>query len=64
VAEPLGAYVRKINGHAHTAGDEDIASLHRAGYTDDQIFEAAVRAAPGAGLYRRGRILLALRPAS
>jgi alkylhydroperoxidase family enzyme len=62
--EPLGAYVRKVVGHAHTVGDEDIAGLHRAGYTDDQIFEATVSAALGAGLFRLGRILVALRPAS
>ena len=64
VPEPLGAYVRKVVGHAHTVGDEDIAGLHRAGYTDDQIFEATVSAALGAGLFRLGRILPALRPAS
>ena len=62
--EPLGAYVRKVVEHAHTVGDEDIEGLHRAGYTDDQIFEATVSAALGAGLYRLGRVLLALRPAS
>jgi alkylhydroperoxidase family enzyme len=62
--EPLGAYVRKVVDHAHTIGDEDIAGLHRAGYTDDQIFEATVSAALGAGLYRLGRILPALRPAT
>jgi alkylhydroperoxidase family enzyme len=64
VPEPLGAYARKVVEHAHTVGDEDIAGLHRAGYTDDQIFEATVSAALGAGLYRLRRILLALRPAS
>lgn len=62
--DPLGAYVRKVAGHAHTVGDEDIAGLHRAGYTDDQIFEATVSAALGAGLSRLGRVLLTLRPAS
>ncbi|MFL6332262.1 MAG: hypothetical protein ACJ754_02860 [Pyrinomonadaceae bacterium] len=62
--EPLGAYVRKVAEHAHAVGDEDIAGLHRAGYTDDQIFEATVSAALGAGLFRLGRILLTLRPTS
>lgn len=62
--EPLGTYVRKVVGHAHTVGDDDIAELHRAGYTDDQIFEATVSAALGAGLFRLGRILHALRPAA
>lgn len=62
--DPLGAYVRKVAEHAHAVSDDDIAELHRAGYTDDQIFEATVSAALGAGLCRLGRILLALRPAS
>jgi hypothetical protein len=62
--DPLGTYVRKVAGHAHSVGDEDIAELHRAGYTDDQIFEATVSAALGAGLLRLGRVLRALRPAS
>lgn len=61
---PLGAYVRKVAGHAHSVGDDDIAELHRAGYTDDQIFEATVSAALGAGLLRLEHILLTLRPAS
>lgn len=61
---PLGAYVRKVAEHAHSVGDDDIAELHRVGYTDDQIFEATVSAALGAGLLRLGRILLVLRPAS
>lgn len=61
---PLGAYVRKVAGHAHTVSDDDIAELHRAGYTDDQIFEATVSAALGAGLQRLERIFLALRPAA
>ena len=64
VPEPLGAYVRKVVEHAHAVGDDDIAGLHRAGYTDDQIFEATVSAALGAGLFRLGRILPALCPAS
>ncbi len=64
VPAPLENYVRKVVEHAHAVDDEDIAGLHRAGYTDDQIFEATVSAALGAGLYRLGRILLALRPAS
>jgi len=40
--------------------DDDIAALHRAHYSDDQIFEAAVSAALGAGLYRLDRIRAAL----
>ena len=41
--------------------DEDIQELHRAHYSDDQIFEAAVSAALGAGLYRLDCVLTALR---
>ena len=41
--------------------DEDIQELHRAHYSDDQIFEAAVSAALGAGLYRLERVLALLR---
>lgn len=62
--DPLAAYVRKVAEHAHAVSDDDIAELHRAGYTDDEIFEATVSAALGAGLFRLGRILVALRPAS
>jgi alkylhydroperoxidase family enzyme len=62
--DPLGAYVEKVAEHAHAVSDDDIAELHSAGYTDDQIFEATVSAALGAGLLRLERILVALRPAS
>lgn len=62
--EPLGAYARKVAGHAYSVGDDDIAELRRAGYTEDQIFEATVSAALGAGLLRLGHILLTLRPTS
>ena len=41
--------------------DEDIQELHRAHYSDDQIFEAAVSAALGAGLYRLECVLTVLR---
>ena len=40
--------------------DEDIRELHRAHYSDDQIFEAAVSAALGAGLYRLECVLTLL----
>jgi len=41
--------------------DDDIRELHRAHYSDDQIFEAAVSAALGAGLYRLECVLSVLR---
>lgn len=62
--DPLGAYAMKVAGPSHAVSDADIAGLHQAGYTDDQIFEATVSAALGAGLFRLGRILVALPLAS
>ena len=54
---PLEAFVQKIIAEASTLTDDDIAALHRAHYTDDQIFEAIVSAAVGAGLFRLERVL-------
>lgn len=58
---PLGAFARKVALHAFKVNDDDIQELHRAHYSDDQIFEAAVSAALGAGLYRLERVLPLLR---
>ena len=58
---PLGAFAQKVAEHAFKVNDEDIRELHRAHYSDDQIFEAAVSAALGAGLYRLERVLSLLR---
>ena len=52
VSGPLGTFAQKVSEHAFMVNDDDIAALHRAHYSDDQIFEAAVSAALGAGLYR------------
>ena len=49
---PLEVFVQKIAAGASALTDDDIAELHRAHYTDDQIFEAIVSAAVGAGLFR------------
>jgi len=56
---PLGSYVRKVAEHAYEITDEDIASLHAANFTDDEIFEATVSAALGAGLFRLDCVLRA-----
>jgi hypothetical protein len=53
----LEVFVQKITAEASTLTDDDIAALHRAHFTDDQIFEAIVSAAVGAGLYRLERVL-------
>jgi alkylhydroperoxidase family enzyme len=60
-SSPLGAFARKVADHAFTVSDDDIRELHLARYSDDQIFEAAVSAALGAGLYRLERVLAILR---
>ena len=57
----LGAFVQKVAEDASTLTNDDIAELHRARYTDDQIFEATVSAALGAGLFRLECVLGALR---
>lgn len=61
---PLGAFAQKVAEHAFMVNDDDIRELHRAHYSDDQIFEAAVSAALGAGLFRLERILAVLRAIS
>ena len=57
----LGSYVKKVAEHAYLVTDDDIAELHRADYSDDQIFEATVSAAVGAGVLRLECVLRALR---
>ena len=57
----LGAYAKKVAEHAYLITDEDIAELKQANYTDDQIFEATVSAALGAGLVRLDCVLRVLR---
>jgi hypothetical protein len=60
-SSPLGAFAQKVAEHAFRVNDDDIRELHRAHYSDDQIFEAAVSAALGAGLYRLKCVLTVLR---
>ena len=60
-SSPLGAFAKKVAEHAFRVTDDDIRALHRAHYSDDQIFEAAVSAALGAGLYRLQCVLNVLR---
>jgi len=60
-SSPLGAFAQKVAEHAFIVNDHDIRELHRAHYSDDQIFEAAVSAALGAGLYRLSCVLAILR---
>ncbi len=57
----LAPYVQKVVKHAYKVTDEDMTSLHQAGFTDDQIFEVTVSTALGAGLVRLESGLSALR---
>jgi alkylhydroperoxidase family enzyme len=58
-------YLDKVAHRAYTVTDEDVEALKRAGFTEDQIFEATVAAAVGAALKRLRAGLAALdgRPA-
>lgn len=53
---PLCRFVHKVHHHAYRVSDEDIAALRAAGYSEDQIFEATLCAAVGAGVARRERV--------
>lgn len=50
--QPLATYVDKVADHPHNVSDEDVHGLLEVGYSEDQIFEATVSAALGAGLLR------------
>ncbi len=56
----LAVYLKKVALHAYKTTDEDIATLHQAGYSEDAIFEITLSAALGAGLARLERGLKAL----
>jgi alkylhydroperoxidase family enzyme len=57
----LIAYVKKVALSAYKITDEDIQALHRAGYTEDAIFEITLSAALGAGMTRLQRGLAAMK---
>ena len=52
IAEPLCGYALKVLRDARLVRDTDIALLRQARYSEDQIFEATICAALGAGLIR------------
>lgn len=56
----LRPYLDKVAHQAWTMTDEDVEALRRAGLSEDQIFEATVAAALGAGLKRLRAGLAAL----
>jgi alkylhydroperoxidase family enzyme len=48
----LAGYVATVRASAYKVTDEDVARLQQAGLSDEQIFEATVAAAVGAGFDR------------
>jgi alkylhydroperoxidase family enzyme len=48
----LAPYLEKVRRNAYTVTDDDIASLKRAGFSEDVIFEQTVSVAVAAGLMR------------
>lgn len=60
VPPALLPYLDKVANRAWTVTDEDVQALLRAGLSEDQIFEATVAAAVGAGLKRQRAGLAAL----
>ena len=52
VPETLRGYVDKVARNAYKVTDEDVEALRAAGWSEDQIFEATVSCALGAGLRR------------
>jgi alkylhydroperoxidase family enzyme len=61
VPEELEAWIANVRERAYTATDADVGALRAAGYSEDQIFEATVAAAVGAGLARFDAGVAALR---
>lgn len=64
VAGALAAYVETVARRPYEISDSDIEELRRAGYSEDQIFEATISAALAAGLRRLEAGLGALRTES
>lgn len=52
VAEPLDRFAEVVFDRAYDAQDEDVQALLSAGYTEDQVYEATLAIAVGAGLSR------------
>ena len=48
----LAPYLAKVRARAYTVTDDDVEGLKRAGFTEDEIFEATVSVAIGEGLRR------------
>ena len=53
----LAPYLGKVRREAWNISDEDVETLKRNGYTEDQIFEATAATAVGAALMRIERAM-------
>jgi alkylhydroperoxidase family enzyme len=60
VPETLAPLVEKVVRHAYRVTDADVAGARAAGHGEDELFDAIVAAALGAGLARRERGLAAI----
>lgn len=60
ISGALGPYVSKIWQRDYKGIDNCIADLRSEGYSDDQIFEATISAAVGAGVWRLKLVVKAL----
>lgn len=63
LSAPLASYTDTVRRHAYKVVDGDIARLREAGLSEDEIFDATVAAAVGAGLARLRAGLRALEQA-
>lgn len=52
VPADLRAFTELVSRHAYRVTDEDVSNLRRNGRSEDELFEAAVSAAAGAGSRR------------
>ena len=59
--DDLAAYLEKVERHAYRVTDGDVQTLTALGRSDDELFEATVSAALGAGLRRLAAGLATLR---
>ena len=50
--DQLAPYLAKVRARAYTVTDDDVERLKRAGFTEDEIFEATVAIAAAEGLRR------------
>ena len=60
LSEPTRTLIKKVAYHANRVTDEDVAAVHAAGLSEDQIFEIVVCAAIGQASRQYNNALAAL----